>query len=77
MRKSVLTWGTLFAAFFIAISVASEYGQTLLGLGLVASLTAICVWSLFRARRRARRVPRGLCPRCEYDLRGNISGRCS
>lgn len=27
-------------------------------------------------RRRAARLRAGLCPRCEYNLTGNISGRC-
>jgi DNA-directed RNA polymerase subunit RPC12/RpoP len=34
-------------------------------------------WLLGRWRRRRRRLRRGLCPRCGYDLRGNKeSGRC-
>jgi hypothetical protein len=29
-----------------------------------------------RRRRRARRLRRGLCPSCGYDLTGNVSGAC-
>jgi hypothetical protein len=41
-------------------------------------LTALCVATFIpvgRARRRARRVARGLCPVCGYDLRAS-SQRC-
>jgi hypothetical protein len=38
-------------------------------LALLATYTGYHWW-------RNRPVPAGLCPVCEYDLRGNISGRC-
>jgi len=35
------------------------------------------VWRDLRlARCQRERVARGLCPRCGYDLTGNVSGRC-
>jgi len=41
---------------------------------LFAVLPSLSVWI---ALRRARRIRRGRCPRCCYDLTGNTSGTCS
>jgi len=42
-------------------------------IGVVLALLAAYIGYIWRRNRPA---PAGLCPVCEYDLRGNISGRC-
>jgi hypothetical protein len=73
LRRLILLGGPLFAVVFITIRSASDHGQPGLALGLAFSFIAVCVWAFIRAKRRTRRVPPGLCPRCHYDLRGNVS----
>ena len=37
---------------------------------LISTSAAVLLW------RSGRRVPEGHCPKCGYDLTGNLSGRC-
>lgn len=42
----------------------------------VMTIGALPAWHLRRASRRTRRIERGLCSRCGYDLRVLTGGRC-
>jgi hypothetical protein len=61
----------------VGIGTASLFSYLEFPYWLVASLAALLptvrLWSIGRARRRVRR---GHCPRCGYDLTGNVSGVC-
>lgn len=46
------------------------------GAALLVSLAAIKWYARHRAAEMSRRRSRGCCPQCEYDLTGNVSGRC-
>jgi hypothetical protein len=76
LRRLVLLGGTIVVVCYFAVSAAAKHGYPLLALGLTLALIAFCAGSLIRAHYRVRRIPRGLCPRCQYDLRGNLTGRC-
>lgn len=47
----------------------------ILTVGSVLFLAALC-WLLVNVRAVLRRLPKGFCPDCGYDLTGNTSGRC-
>lgn len=53
----------------------AELEVRILTVGTVFFLAAVC-WLFVNARAVLRRLPKGLCPNCGYDLTGNTSGRC-
>ena len=49
------------------------------GFAINTAFYAVALWLLFAAPlalRRRRRIKRGLCPKCAYDLRGTQTGVC-
>jgi hypothetical protein len=44
---------------------------------LAAALAGLPVLRITGFMRRRTRIKTGLCPRCGYDLTGNVSGTCS
>ena len=85
VRRSVLLASPatyLVALFWLAFWVLDEwstsrvlYGAILSGVLLFPSY--LLVWFGFQQARRRRRVGQEhLCEECDYNLRGNVSGRC-
>jgi hypothetical protein len=71
-----------FAQNLIGFMAAEDVPEGTLGFVMfpqwtvVAACVAMPGTRLARRRRRKRREAHGLCPRCGYDLRGNVSGVC-
>ena len=58
---------------FVQIRYVPPFMVWMAGVDAVSASALGLIW--FR-QRRARRVRAGLCPRCAYNLTGNVSGVC-
>lgn len=91
-RGSDWVWGAVsFVVVYLMLSVLGAYiprqilsSGSAIGLALLLSMTNAILTVRQRRRwrrrilerRRADRLSRGLCPRCGYNLTGNVSGVC-
>jgi hypothetical protein len=70
----ILGGAAVLAAAALAMVIAAPPAPALL-IPLIPALAAWYLWDRPRELRRERRA-KGLCVRCGYDLRGNVSGVC-
>ena len=64
-----------FNCFFVAGKVSGGYKPYIdffPTVVIACTSLALLLWSKFRVRR----IPPGFCQVCEYNLTGNVSGRC-
>ncbi|MCX5662783.1 MAG: hypothetical protein NTW19_24135 [Planctomycetota bacterium] len=59
----------------VAWSIILPFNALLWGYGSTWCSNRIGVWTGARPTERQRRITQGLCPRCEYDVRGSAKGQ--
>ena len=63
-------------AFCVATITFRAFGRVTLVVALILVPVGLMFVANLRQNRQHRRLTRGLCVRCGYDLTGNVSGVC-